>query len=129
MTGIQITHPGDHLEANLAGESVSPQTVGEPGRPHGMKTITSFQNGWDTIRIIGEIRPVDIRSLKACALGALLRRPVRLAIDLSEVKSCDPEGIRWILETRQRIARCGGELKVVIRPRVGLEPMASASWY
>jgi hypothetical protein len=88
-----------------------------PGRPHGMKTITSFQNGWDTIKVIGDIWPVDIPSLKSAVVGAFLRRPVRLAIDLSEVSACGSEGIRWILETRQRIARCGGELKVAVLPR------------
>jgi hypothetical protein len=62
------------------------------------------------------VRPVDIPSLKSAAQSALGRRPVRLAIDLAEVNSCNSEGIRWILETRQRIARCGGELRVVVLP-------------
>lgn len=117
MTGIQITHyPGHHLEARLTAEPSTPPTVGGSDRPHGMRTITSFDEGWDTIRVIGEVRPVDIPSLKASALSALVRRPVRLVIDLSEMTSCVPEGVQWILETRQRAARCGGELKVVLRP-------------
>lgn len=117
MTGIQITHyPGNRLEARFAEVPPSPKIVGGPGQRHGMKTITSFQNGWNTINIIGEIRSVDIPSLKASALEAFLRRPVRLVIDLSQVRSLDPGAIQWILETRQRIARLGGELKVVMLP-------------
>jgi hypothetical protein len=81
-----------------------------------MKTITSIQNGWDTIKVVGDIRPVDIPSLNSAAQGALLRRPVRLVIDLSEVPSCEPEGIRWIQKTRHQIVSGGGELKVVDLP-------------
>lgn len=145
VTGIQFTHlPGD-VEPMLAEEPFSPHEVdlrrlkrggprgpdrgrssavkpqnshepSRPGCPHGMKTTTSFQNGWDTIKVVGDIRPVDIPSLKSAAQGAFLKRPVRLVIDLAEVPSCDSEGIRWILETRQLIAKCGGELKVVVVP-------------
>lgn len=145
MTGIQLTHLAGDVEPMLIVEPFSPHAVdlrrlergaprgpdrgqssavkpqhthdpSRPGRPHGMKTITSFQNGWDTVKVVGDIRPVDIPSLKSAAQGAFLRRPVRLVIDLAEVPSCDSEGIRWILETRQRIAKCGGELKVVVVP-------------
>ena len=146
MTGIRFIHlPGDDLEPVLIVEPFSPHPVdlrprggganrrpdrgqssavkpqhvrdpSRPGRPHGMKTITSFQHGWDTIKVVGDIRPVDTPSLNSAAQGAFLRRPVRLVIDLAEVPSCEPEGIRWIQETRQRIAKCGGELKVVGAP-------------
>lgn len=123
MTGILFTDlPGGDLEPLPVGDPLSPQSAetcrqqasGRPDRPHGMRTITSFENGWETIRVVGDIRPVDISALRSAALGAFLRRPVRLVIDLSQVSDCDSEGVRWILDTRQRIARCGGELKVVV---------------
>lgn len=125
MTEIQITlQPGDDLErlavllSQPGGKShpQDPHDLSGSRLPHRMKTITSWRDGWDTVKVVGDIGPDDIGSLKSATDGAFLKRPVRLVIDLSEVNCCCSEGIHWILETRQRIARCGGELRVVVLP-------------
>jgi len=104
-------------------------------RPHGMKTTTTFKNDGDTVKVVGDIHQVDIPSLQWAVRDAFLKRPVWLTVDLTQVTFCDLDGIRWLLETRRRIATCGGELRVAVVPggsmdrlmkRNGIETCAGA---
>jgi anti-anti-sigma factor len=77
-----------------------------------MRTTTGRLNRWDTIKVVGDIHPVDVRSLESAAGGAFLKRPVWLLVDLTDVGFCCSEGIRWVRQSQAKIAKTGGKLRV-----------------
>lgn len=82
--------------------------------PHGLRTINTIANGWDFLKVEGDIFAIDIPSLSAAANHAFLKRPVRLVLDLSAVVVCRKAGVAWIRETSHRVGRQGGELVVAV---------------
>jgi anti-anti-sigma factor len=77
-----------------------------------MRTTTGRLDRWDTIKVVGDIHPIDVRSLESAAGGAFLKRPVWLLVDLTDVGFCCAEGIRWVRQSQERIAKTGGKLRV-----------------
>jgi anti-anti-sigma regulatory factor len=82
--------------------------------PHGLRTINTIVNGWDCLKVEGDIFAIDIPSLSAAANHAFLKRPVRLVVDLTAVVVCREEGIGWLREVSHRVGRRGGELVVAV---------------
>jgi hypothetical protein len=79
-----------------------------------LTTITTVANGWDCLKVDGDILRIDIPSLAAAANHAFLKHPVRLAVDLTGVAVCGEEGIEWLREISRRVGRGNGELVVAI---------------
>jgi hypothetical protein len=94
----------DHSEALLP----------QPEHPHGLTTITTVANGWDCLKVEGDVLAIDIPSLSAAANHAFLKHPVRLVVDLTGVVVCLEEGIEWLREISDRVGRGGGELVVAV---------------
>jgi hypothetical protein len=86
----------------------------QPEHPHGLTTITTVANGWDCLKVEGDVLAIDIPSLAASANHAFLKRPVRLVVDLTAVVECREEGIGWLREISDRVGRGGGELVVAV---------------
>jgi hypothetical protein len=91
-------------------EALPPQ----PEHPHGLRTITTRVNGWDWVKVEGDMLAIDIPSLAAAANHAFLKHPVRLLVDLTAVVVCLEEGIGWLREIADRVGRGGGELVVAV---------------
>lgn len=104
MTVVQDDLVVDHSEA------LPPQ----PEHPHGLRTITARVNGWDWVKVEGDMLAIDIPSLAAAANHAFLKHPVRLLVDLTAVVVCLEEGIGWLREISDRVGRGGGELVVAV---------------
>jgi hypothetical protein len=85
-----------------------------PEHPHGLTTITTVANGWDCLKVVGDVLAIDIPSLSAAASHAFLKHPVRLVVDLTGVAVCLEEGIKWLREISQRVGRGHGELVVAV---------------
>lgn len=85
-----------------------------PEHPHGLRTITTVANGWDCLKVEGDVLAIDIPSLAAAANHAFLKHPVRLLVDLTAVVVCLEEGIGWVREISDRVGRGGGELVVAV---------------
>jgi hypothetical protein len=92
----------------------------QPEHPHGLTTITTVANGWDCLKVVGDILMLDIPSLSAAASHAFLKRPVRLVVDLTGVGVCVEEGIKWLGEISQRLGRGNGKLVVAVRAGTSL---------
>jgi anti-anti-sigma regulatory factor len=71
-----------------------------------------MREGWDLIKVVGDIRPIDVPSLAMASRHAFRRRPPRLVVDLTDVAECDTAGIRWLRAVGNRIVSCGGEFRV-----------------
>ena len=99
--------------------------AGPPRRehPHGLTTITTVANGWDCLKVEGDILAIDIPSLAAAANHAFLKHPVRLVVDLTGVAVCGEEGIEWLQEISRRVGRGNGELFVAVAPGTSLRQM------
>lgn len=111
MIVVQDDFVADHAEAVRSRSE----------HPHGLRTITTVANGWDCLKVEGDVFAIDIPSLSAAANHAFLRYPVRLVVDLTAVVVCLEEGIGWLWEISQRVGRGGGELVVAVAPGTPLQ--------
>ena len=84
--------------------------------PHGLRTITTIANGWDCLKVEGDVLAIDIPSLSAAANHAFVKYPVKLVVDLTGVIACHEEGIRWLRGIADRIDRGNGEFLVGVVP-------------
>jgi hypothetical protein len=91
--------------------------------PHGLTTITTVANGWDCLKVEGDILAIDVPSLAAAANHAFVKHPVRLVVDLAGVAVCVEEGIEWLREISDRVGRGGGELVVAVASGTSLRQM------
>ena len=87
-----------------------------PEQPHGLRTITTVANGWDFLKVEGDVFAIDVPSLSAAANHAFLKYPVKLIVDLTGVVVCHEEGIHWLREIAGRIDRGNGEFLVGVVP-------------
>ena len=105
MIVVENDHVGDDSDVVLSW----------PRQPHGLRTISTRANGWDCVKVEGDVLPIDIPSLSAAANHALVKYPVKLVVDLTGVIVCE-EGIRWLRGIADRIDRGNGEFLVGVVP-------------
>jgi len=106
MIVVENDYVGDHSDVDLA----------RPRQPHGLRTITTRTNGWDCVKVEGDVLPIDIPSLSAAANHAFVKYPVKLVVDLTGVIACHEEGIRWLRGIADRIDRGNGKFLVGVVP-------------
>jgi anti-anti-sigma factor len=75
---------------------------------------TSFMGGLPVISAAPEVHLLHAESLQAAILAAAARHPT-VVVDLSATRSCDSQAIQVLVRESRRIAREGGELRLVAR--------------
>jgi anti-sigma B factor antagonist len=85
--------------------------------PQGFRVDLDWTRAWVVVRVSGHLDMATSSQLERQIIAAAaLRRPPRLALDLSDLRFCDTNGLGLLVASLKRVRRDDGNLVLVQPP-------------